>query len=213
MLQLHDDDDDDELGDPGGTWHDHSSDHERSTSVTSDPESMLAIPDDVPSVLPPPQPPPPEVDYKATVTIDLLTLMQIQPQAGMFLMDKLVNGQMSMTANVKDNTEAQEYFARTIRNLQGIYKGYVGTARTLQAIKGTQRVATISLPVAPLEADQVDSGTDVVVSEEDGDETAETTTSLVGETTTTATKAVDHDHHDHDNDHELASGSTGWRQR
>jgi len=90
----------------------------------------------------------------------------------------------------KDNTEAQEYFARTIRNLQGIYKGYVGTARTLQAIKGTQRVATISLRVAPLEADQVDSGTDVVVSEEDGDETGETTTSLVGEAPTTTSTTV-----------------------
>ena len=90
----------------------------------------------------------------------------------------------------KDTTEAQEYFARTIRNLQGIYRGYVGTARTLQAIKGTQRVATISLHVAPLEAAQVDSGTDVAVSEEDGDETGETTTSLVGEVTTTTSTTV-----------------------
>jgi hypothetical protein len=90
----------------------------------------------------------------------------------------------------KDNTEAQEYFARTIRNLQGIYKGYVGTARTLQAIKGTQRVATISLKVAPLEADQVDSGTDIAVSEEDGDTTAETTTSLAGDVTTTTSTTI-----------------------
>ena len=90
----------------------------------------------------------------------------------------------------KDTTEAQEYFARTIRNLQGIYRGYVGTARTLQAIKGTQRVATISLRVAPLEAEQVDSGADVVVTEEDEDTTDETTTSLVGETTTTTSTTV-----------------------
>ena len=58
MLHLHGDDDDYELGDPEGTWQDHSSNHERSTSVTSDPELMLVIPDDVPSELPPPQPPP-----------------------------------------------------------------------------------------------------------------------------------------------------------
>lgn len=90
----------------------------------------------------------------------------------------------------KDTTEAQEYFARTIRNLQGIYRGYVGTARTLQAIKGTQRIATISLHVAPLEAAQVESGTDVVSSEEDGDETGETTTSLVGEVSTTTSTTV-----------------------
>ena len=90
----------------------------------------------------------------------------------------------------KDTTEAQEYFARTIRNLQGIYRGYVGTARTLQAIKGTQRIATISLHVAPLEAAQVESGTDVVVEEEDADATGETTTSLVGDVTTTTSTTV-----------------------
>jgi len=90
----------------------------------------------------------------------------------------------------KDTTEAQEYFARTVRNLQGIYRGYVGTARTLQAIKGTQRVATISLHVAPLEAAQVESGTDVVVQEEDADATGDTTTSLVGEVTTTTSTTV-----------------------
>ncbi|MFM7065197.1 MAG: hypothetical protein ACKO04_17195 [Actinomycetes bacterium] len=90
----------------------------------------------------------------------------------------------------KDTTEAREYFARTIRNLQGIYRGYVGTARTLQAIKGTQRVAVVSLHVAPLQADQLDSGADVDVTEEDVDETGETTTSLVGDVTTTTSTTV-----------------------
>ncbi len=90
----------------------------------------------------------------------------------------------------KDTTEAREYFARTIRNLQGIYRGYVGTARTLQAIKGTQRVAVVSLRVAPLEAGQVDDGVEVAVVEEDTDETGETPTTLAGETTTTTSTTV-----------------------
>lgn len=52
---------------------------------------------------PPPQPPP--VDYKATIAVDLTTLLQLSPQAGQFLLNKMIAGEMAVTANVAEKTD------------------------------------------------------------------------------------------------------------
>lgn len=49
---------------------------------------------------PPPPPQPPEVDYKANVNIDLAQLLSLAPQAGEFLLQKMMTGGMSINAKV-----------------------------------------------------------------------------------------------------------------
>jgi hypothetical protein len=53
-------------------------------------------------------PSPPETEFKATVNIDLVTLLQMSPQAGQFLLMKFMEGGMNTTAAVKDNTGLQK---------------------------------------------------------------------------------------------------------
>lgn len=61
-------------------------------------------PDDLIDKQPPPPIPPPPVDYKATVNIDLAELLRLDPAAGQFLMQKMMNGGMDVTAQIKDNS-------------------------------------------------------------------------------------------------------------
>jgi len=48
----------------------------------------------------PPAPPQPEVEYKATVSIDLMQLMALQPQVAMALIQKIATGQMSVDSKI-----------------------------------------------------------------------------------------------------------------
>lgn len=61
---------------------------------------------------PPPEPPPPQVDYKATISIDVALL---PPDARDKLMDMLLNGQMSITAKI-DDTKFQARFNEMQQN-------------------------------------------------------------------------------------------------
>lgn len=51
------------------------------------------------------KPPPPQVEYKATVNIDLATLLQLEPEAGRFLLQKFVSGEMGISAKIDDNPQ------------------------------------------------------------------------------------------------------------
>lgn len=56
-------------------------------------------------VLPPEKrqgPPPEPVKYQANITVDLTTLLQLSPESGKFLLDKMLAGEMAVTANVKE---------------------------------------------------------------------------------------------------------------
>ena len=83
-----------------------------------------------PQQLPPPPPPP--VEYKATVAIDLAELLRLAPQAAQFLMQKMMNGGMDVTAAIKDNSAA---LAK--QNGGGIYT----PNRTGQQVSGTDSAA------------------------------------------------------------------------
>jgi hypothetical protein len=48
---------------------------------------------------------PPPVEYKATVNIDLATLLQFLPEAGQFLLEKMMNGEMGVTASIKERSD------------------------------------------------------------------------------------------------------------
>lgn len=59
-------------------------------------------------ILPPERqkgPPPVPVEYKANITVDLTTLMTVAPQAGEFLLNKMLAGEMAVTADVKEKTD------------------------------------------------------------------------------------------------------------
>lgn len=85
-----------------------------------------------PAQMPPPQKPP--VEYKATVNIDLNELLRLAPQAGQFLMEKMMNGGMNVTAAIKDNS-AQTNEQK--QNGGGIYS----PNRTGQQVSGTDAAA------------------------------------------------------------------------
>jgi hypothetical protein len=53
-------------------------------------------------------PPPPQTEYKATINIDLVTLLQMSPEAGQFLLMKFMNGEINTTGAIKDNTGLQK---------------------------------------------------------------------------------------------------------
>lgn len=55
----------------------------------------------------PPQPSPPDVEYKATVNIDLAALLALAPEAGTFLMQKMLSGEMSVDAKVTQKDPKQ----------------------------------------------------------------------------------------------------------
>lgn len=55
---------------------------------------------------PPPGPKPP-VDYKCSVTVDLNQLLQLAPEAGQFLLDKMISGGASVDVKIKENTNAE----------------------------------------------------------------------------------------------------------
>jgi len=44
----------------------------------------------------------PPVEYKANITVDLASLMALSPESGQFLLDKMLSGEMAVTANVKE---------------------------------------------------------------------------------------------------------------
>lgn len=67
-------------------------------------------------VLPPERrqgPPPVPVEYKANITVDLTTLMTLAPQAGQFLLDKMIAGEMAVTANVAEKTDKPKPYEDT----------------------------------------------------------------------------------------------------
>ena len=67
---------------------------------------------------PPPAPPPPEVDYKANINIDLA---QLPPQAQMILLQKMMNGQMNLTAKIDGkNPQMQKSIKESEQNGSGL---------------------------------------------------------------------------------------------
>jgi hypothetical protein len=54
----------------------------------------------------PPTPAKPPVDYKVGVTVDLNELLRLAPEAGQFLLQKMMSGDASVDVKVKDNSNA-----------------------------------------------------------------------------------------------------------
>jgi hypothetical protein len=93
-------------------------------------------PDDLIDKQPPPSPPPPAVEYKATVAIDLAELLRLSPDAGQFLIGKMMGGEMDVTAQVKDNS-AQARLAEAKQNGGGM----MIPDRTGEIVDGTNEAA------------------------------------------------------------------------
>lgn len=63
-------------------------------------------PEDLLDKAPPPPPPPPQVDYKLNLTVTLPELLSIAPDAGQYIGQKIISGQMSVDTKVKDDPAA-----------------------------------------------------------------------------------------------------------
>lgn len=56
----------------------------------------------------PPPPPPPEVDYKLNLTMTLSELLEVSPNAGQMIEQKMMLGQVSVDTKVKENPQLAE---------------------------------------------------------------------------------------------------------
>lgn len=84
----------------------------------------------------PPQPPaPPQTEYKAVVNIDLTTLLSMAPEAGQFLMNKMITGEMKVEAKVSDKAQGNLNLAQQNGG------GMMMANRTGQVVDGTDQAA------------------------------------------------------------------------
>lgn len=84
------------------------------------------------------QPAQPQPDYKLNLAIDLIQLMSIEPTAGKFLLDKMMQGGMDVSAKVDGKNPQTEKMINEAKQNGG---GYMAPDRTGTVVDGTGQAA------------------------------------------------------------------------